>query len=115
MRGLSVLLLTLSLASLTLSFGGLTQKGCAYHMPQYGEIFGRCDIDNSLCSFGCRKGYCWKQCLNKENECVVNHRGFTYAVNTEGSYIQCQTEQDCIDNKMDFTTDKKCYFKDPVD
>ena len=49
-----MLLLTLSLASLTLSFGGLTQKGCAYHMPQYGEIFGRCDIDNSLCSFGCR-------------------------------------------------------------
>ena len=49
------------------------------------------DWDKFLTLNSPQKGYCWKQCLNKENECVVNHRGFTYAVNTEGTVLANST------------------------
>merc|ERR1712039_2529 len=109
MKVLCSLFLILALVSLSQSYGGLSQKGCAYHVLENGPIFGRCDLDNSFCSYGCQKGYCWKQCLNKEAECVVNHRGYSLAVDQQGSYIKCQTEQDCLDKNLDFKSDRKCY------
>ncbi|KAL5269885.1 hypothetical protein ACHWQZ_G003378 [Mnemiopsis leidyi] len=105
---------TLLLIAICHSYGGISQKGCAYHVPENGETFGRCDLDNSFCSYGCQKGYCWKQCLNKENECVINHRGYTFAVDEQGSYITCQTEEDCILKSIDFGKDDKCYIGDPT-
>ena len=47
---------TLLLIAICHSYGGISQKGCAYHVPENGETFGRCDLDNSFCSYGCQVG-----------------------------------------------------------
>jgi len=114
MKVLCSVVVTLLLVTLSHSYDSISQKGCAYHMPENGEIFGHCDLDNSFCSYGCQKGYCWKQCLNKENECAVNHRGYSLAQNKEDELIKCQTEQDCLDRGIDFNRDFNCYFADPT-
>ena len=60
-----------------------------------------------------QRGYCWKQCLNYSHECATNHRGFSLGMDGAGDELKCHTEQDCIDNGLDFSRDGKCYFRDP--
>lgn len=85
----------------------VTTLGCAY----LGT--GSCDTEGSLCSYGCHKNYCWKQCLTDLDECVVDHVGYTMAVKEDGKGpISCTSDEDCLDD-IDFKkAGSRCYFKD---
>lgn len=51
--------------------------------------------------------------MKTHDNLIYNLHFKTYNLQFTGDYIQCQTEQDCLDKNMDFTQDTKCFFSDP--
>lgn len=103
-----LLLLTCALLG---SLAFQSNPGCAFYEH---PAVGKCDKDNSECSYGCYMGLCWKQCQNDEDQCDINERKWCWAENkNNGNSIKCQQDEDCLED-IDFGTSSFCRYGDPT-